>query len=157
MTKTSVTLSGFKELEDVLVNEFPKATSKNVLKRTGMVAMKPLEARIKELAPERKGVLASSVKTQSVKAKRIKGSSRFETQKGVTIVTGPSSAKGADSAGGNAAWQEFGTVNMPANPYVRPAADSELPVVLGIVRTELALQIEKVRVRAAKKAAKINV
>lgn len=145
-------LSGFDELERALVEEFPKATSKNILRRTGIAAMKRIESRAKELAPKQEGALAASIATKPVKAKRI-SSSRFAAQTGVTIATGPTSRK-PDGPGGNAAWQEFGTVKMPANPFMRPAADAEGQAVIGDVRDELATQIEKARKRIARKAAR---
>lgn len=149
---TTFKLTGFKELERALVEELPKATAKSVLRRTGINAMKRIENRAKELAPRDDGALIASITTKPVKAKRT-SRTRYESQSGITIATGPTSRR-ADDPGGNPAWQEFGTVNMPANPYMRPAADSEIPAVLNDVRDELALQIEKARKRIARKAAK---
>lgn len=53
-----------------------------------------------------------------------------------------------------AGWQEEGTVKMPANPYMRPAADASSDTVIDIVRSDLAVQVAKARKRIAKKAAK---
>lgn len=145
-------LTGFDDLERALVEEFPRATSKNILKRAGIGAMKRIETRAKELAPKQEGALADSIATKQVKAKR-SSRTRFEAQSGVTIATGPTSRK-PDGPGGNASWQEFGTVKMAANPFMRPAVDGEAEAVIGDVRTELALQIEKARKRIARKAAR---
>ncbi len=148
----AIKLVGFEDLERSLVEEFPKATSKNILKRTAIGAMKRIENRAKELAPKQEGALAASIATKQVKAKR-SSRTRFEAQSGVTVATGPTSRK-PDGPGGNASWQEFGTVKMAANPFMRPAADGELPGVLDHVKAELALQIEKARKRIARKAAR---
>lgn len=153
MSRVDFRLEGFEELEKALVEEFPKATSKNILKRAGINAMMQIEARAKELAPKEEGALAASIATKPVKAKRQAGSARFEAQNGITIATGPTSRK-PDGPGGNAAWQEFGTVKMAANPFMRPAIDGQAEAVIGDVRTELALQIEKARKRIAAKLAR---
>lgn len=150
--KIEVKTYGFRELERALVEELPKATARNVLRRTGIKSLKQLEGRAKELAPKDDGTLAESITTKPVKAKRA-SRDRYQSQSGVTIATGPTSRR-SDSAGGNAAWQEFGTVNMPANPFMRPAIDSEAGGVIDVVRSELATEIGKAKSRIAKKAAK---
>jgi HK97 gp10 family phage protein len=150
--KVSVKTHGFDELERALVSDFPKATAKNILRRAAINALKPIEARAKQLAPKDDGTLAESITTKPVKARRA-SRDRYESASGVTIATGPTSRR-ADDPGGNAAWQEEGTVNMPANPFMRPAWDAGHDQVLDTVRTELALQIDKARARIARKLAK---
>lgn len=140
---------GFKELEQALVSELPKATAKSVLRRTAINAMKHIEARAKQLAPRDEGDLAESITTKNVKAVRV-SRTRYAASKGVAVATGPTGRE----EGGNAAWQEFGTVNMAAQPFMRPAADGESKTVIDDVRTELTSQIEKARKRIASKTAK---
>lgn len=152
MATVNYKLIGFEELERALVEELPKATAKNVLRRAGINAMKRIENRAKQLAPRDDGALAASITTKPVKAKRA-SRTKYEAQSGVTIATGPTSRR-PDSPGGNAAWQEHGTVKMPANPYMRPSADSEGPAVINDIREELAIQIGKAKTRIARKAAK---
>ncbi len=142
-------LENFKELENALATEMPKATARNVLRRTGTNAMKRIEDREKQLVPVDEGVLRDSITTKPVKAARV-SRTRFAASSGVEVATGPTGR----AEGGNAAWQEFGTVHMPASPYARPAADSEGMNVIGDVRDELALQVNKAKARIAKKAAK---
>jgi HK97 gp10 family phage protein len=144
----SVQLRGFSELERALTDELPKATSKNILRRTALNAMKPIEERAKELAPKDDGTLAASITTKVVKAKRV-SRTKFASS-GVTVATGPTGRP----EGGNAAWQEFGTVKQAAQPYMRPAGDYESDAALDIIRDELAAQINKARKRIARKAAK---
>jgi HK97 gp10 family phage protein len=145
----SIQLRGFSELERALKDELPKATSKNILRRTALNAMKPIEERAKELAPKDDGTLAASITTKVVKAKRV-SRTKFASSDGVTVATGPTGRP----EGGNAAWQEFGTVKQAAQPYMRPAGDYESDAALDIVRDELAAQIDKARKRIARKAAK---
>jgi HK97 gp10 family phage protein len=149
MVKVTVQTHGFKELEAVLVNDLPKTTAKNVLKRAAIEAMKRIEARAQELAPKDDGTLADSITTKPVKAQRT-SRTRYASQSGVTVATGPTGRP----EGGNAAWQEFGTVNMPANPFMRPAADSESGAVIDDVRAALVAQIDKAKARIARKLAK---
>lgn len=145
-----VKLTGFRELERALAEELPKATARNVLRRTAIGAMDRLKSRAQQLAPVGDGTLRDSITTKQAKAKRSKGSVKFDRSSGVEVLTGPTGRE----EGGYAAFQEFGTVNMPANPYMRPAADAEGQAVVEQVRDELAAQIEKAKERIARKAAK---
>jgi len=147
--KVTVTTQGFKELERALIEELPKATAKSVLRRTAIKAMKPLEARAKQLAPIDDGGLRDSITTKPVKAKR-ESRTRYASQSGVTVATGPTGRP----EGGNPSWQEFGTVDMPANPYMRPSWDSEHGAILDTVKAELTTQITKAKGRIARKAAR---
>lgn len=151
-----VNLSGFRELEQALV-ELETLTGKTttgraVLRRTGIAAMKPLEARAKQLAPRDDGELADSITTKQAKARRRRGSVRFERSSGVEILTGPA-PKGTITKA-NAGWQERGTVDMLANAYMRPAADAEGQGVVDKVREILTREIGKAAKRIANKAAK---
>lgn len=149
--KTTFKTKGFAELERALAEDLPRATAKNVLTRTGKNAMKRIERKMSELAPKAEGTLSESMKTEKVKARRMRGG-RYARSTGVEIQTGPAPAKPIDRA--NASWQEDGTVNMPPNPYARPAADIEGRNVVKEVRDTLAEEINKAKARIAKKAAK---
>lgn len=150
--KAEFRLEGFDELERALAEDLPKATAKNVLLRVGKKGMKPVEDAAKRYAPKESGTLSQSITTKKAKAQRIPGSRRFARQNGVTIVTGPAPEGKLDKA--NAGWQERGTVNMAANPYMRPAADSELDNTLRSVKDDLKTEIEKAKQRIARKLAK---
>lgn len=149
MAKTMIKTHGFRELERAL-SELPKATGKNVLRRAANEAMQRVETRAKELAPKDSGDLADGITTKPVKAKRV-SRTRYASQSGVAVATGPT---GRRQEGGYAGWQEFGTVAMPARPYMRPAADAEAEAVIDDVREVLAAQIAKAAARIARKAAK---
>lgn len=150
MSRTTVKLEGFDELERALVEELPRATSKNVLRRSAIAAMARVEERAKQLVPLDKGELRDSIRTKVARAKRQRGSVKFAASSGVEVHTGPTGRP----EGGNAAWQEYGTVKMPAQPFMRPAADEELPNVLDDVQAELTTQIDKARKRIARKLAR---
>jgi HK97 gp10 family phage protein len=152
--KTTARLVGFKELASALEAELPKATRKNITRRAAIDALKPLEQRAKALAPKDDGALANSITTKPAKAKRVSRTRYASTSGSISVMTGPTSGRGADSAGGNAAWQEFGTVKMPANPYMRPAADTEGQDTVDRLGEALAVQIDKAKARIARKAAR---
>lgn len=153
-----VKLTGFRELERALAEELPKATARNVLRRTAVNAMERMRRKMGDLAPrdeaDRDGNgqhLADTMRTQPADARlsRLLGTSR---QHGVVVLTGP--APLGRRARANAGWQEDGTVKMPPNSYARPAADTEARAVIDDVRDELKLQIEKAKARIARKAAR---
>lgn len=148
--KVTIKTVGFRELEKALANDLPRATAKNTLRRSAVNVMKSrIESRARQLAPKERGQLADGIATKPTKAQRT-SRTRYASQSGVSVSTGPTGRP----EGGNAAWQEEGTVNMPANPYMRPAADSQGEAVINDIRDELATQIGKAKARIARKLAK---
>lgn len=143
-------VTGFRELERALAEELPKATARAAMLRTAKKVMEPVREGMERRAPELTGTLSEGMKTQVVKAKR-QSRARFERSSGVSVNTGPTTAR---QEGGNPAWQEFGTEKMPAHPYARPTADAEGPGVIEAVREELTSQIDKAKARIAKRAAR---
>lgn len=143
--------SGFRQLDEALKN-LPRATAKNVLKRTAIKAMKRIEDGMAERAPKDEGTLAQSIRTQSVKATRQRGQVRFDARNGVEVITGPAPEGRMDRA--NAGFQEFGTVKMAANPYARPTADAENVGVVEDIKEILTEEIDKAVARAARRAAR---
>lgn len=149
--KINLAAKGFAELERALAEELPKVTAQRTLTASATKAMKRIENRMTELAPEDEGDLKRSMKTAKVKAKRQRGG-RYARSTGVEIQTGPAPTGKINRA--NAGWQEEGTVNMRANPYARPAIDAEGPHVIAEVREVLKDKIEKAKARIARKAAR---
>jgi HK97 gp10 family phage protein len=138
-------IEGLKELEDAL-RELPKATGKNVLKRALMDAGEPILDAARSAAPQLTGALkrshASGTKlTRSQKKQNVPESA-------VEIYVGPGGLVQAIT-------QEFGTVNAPAQPFMRPAWDANKQTALNMVRQSLADEIEKARARLARKAARL--
>lgn len=152
--KSSLEMKGFGGLKDGLLEleQFTGRTNtgKNAVKRGMIKAMKRIEDHAKALAPKDTGKLAKSITTKPVKAKRI-SRRRYARTDGIAVQTGP---KGKRIEGGNAAWQEYGTVTMPARPYMRPAADAEGQAVVddlaGILQEEIGKSVERARRKAAR-------
>jgi HK97 gp10 family phage protein len=145
-----VEVKGFRELEKALAEELPKATAKNALRRAMVATMKShIEEPAKQLAPRERGTLEKGITTKSAKAKRT-SRTRYARSTGLTVETGPTGRP----EGGNAAWQEFGTVKMPPHPYMRPAADSGGQKVIDDIRDNLKAEIDKAKARIARKAAR---
>lgn len=150
MTKVTFQMAGMRELQRALADELPRAVAKNVLKRSGIAVMrKHIEGPAKARAPRDRGRLADGIDTQPVKAKRGAGG-RYARSDTIEIATGPTGRP----EGGNASWQENGTVDSPAQPYMRPTADEGGPLVIADIRDEMASQIDKSRARIARKAAR---
>jgi HK97 gp10 family phage protein len=137
-------VEGLRELERALA-ELPKATAKNTLKRTLKLAAQPIADEAQRLAPRDTGKLAEGIMVTTKKPKKHKPKSGRAFAE---VYIGPK----ARSVG--AVPQEFGTVNHPAQPYMRPAWDSKKMTALDIIRSELGNQITKAAARLAKKAAR---
>ncbi len=152
--KFSTKTTGFEGLEDALIEleQFSgrTTTGKNAVQRGIKNAMKRVENKAKSLVPVGEGDLRDSITTKKERAKRQRGSAKFARQTGISMLTGPTGKQ----EGGNPAWQEFGTVKMTPQPYMRPAADSEGQKVIADVAKELQDAVMKSVARARKKAAR---
>lgn len=142
---------GFKELEQSLIEELPKATARNVLRRAATNALEPVAERMSQLAPRDSGTLAGSMRVQPARAKlaRAIGVPRKD---GVVVLAGPGPENTTDRS--NAFFQEFGTVKQSAQPYARPAADTDAQAAVRDVRRALTEEVEKAKARIARKAAR---
>lgn len=149
--KTKV--EGFAGLEDALIEleqlSGRTTTGKNAVQRGMRKALQRIEDKAKSLVPVEEGALRDSIKTRKKRARRGAGGI-YLRETGITMMTGPTGRQ----EGGNAAWQEEGTVKMPAQPYMRPAADSEGQAVVDDVARTLRDEVMKSVGRARKKAAR---
>ena len=168
-------VQGLAELDRAL-GELPKATARNVLKRTLVKAAQPIAAAAEARLPSpgrtgeghlrRRGIYVTPLKPVGADAGKAAfsqalndGASRAEAGAALRearaqdpnhfaeIFIGP----GRDPA---AMMQEFGTVHHPPQPYMRPAFDSEAMTALSLIRTELGTEIEKSAARLARKRAR---
>ncbi len=152
--KMGVKLEGLAGLEEALVEleQFTGRTTsgKNAVQRGMRKALASIEARAKQLVPEDSGKLRESIATKKARARRGAGG-RYLRESGIEMLTGPTGRE----EGGVGAFQEFGTVNMPASPFMRPAADAGADQVItevaGLLRDEITKTAERARKRAAKK------
>jgi HK97 gp10 family phage protein len=151
MTRGGFKIEGLKGLEEALV-ELEQMTGKintgrNAVQRGLIKAMRRIEDRARQLAPVDDGDLRNSITTKKARAKRT-SRDRFARETGVEIHTGP-----AGKGSGFAYFNEFGTINAPPHPFMRPAADSESEAVVAEVAKVLREEIDKTVARAKKRAA----
>jgi HK97 gp10 family phage protein len=161
-----VSTSGFKALDEALA-ELPKATARNVLKRTLVKAGEPIAQKARDLVPVASGDLKDSIAV-SAKIKNKVGNAEFAEAmrqglgKGAAVQALRDARRGANASFaemyvGPAVPQgfyghlvEFGTSHMAAEPFMRPAWDAEQRTALDIIRSELGSQI----IAAAKRLAR---
>lgn len=146
-----VRLEGFRELDRALA-ELPKATGKNVLRRVAKGALEPMANQAAALAPERTGKLSFSISVGERRTRRVKRENKFDTRTGIQMAMGPASGSGA--ALNYAAFAEFGTVDTPAKPYIRPAWDAGAMRALDFVKQRLGSEIQRSADKLAVKRAK---
>ena len=146
MARQTVRIEGLRDLEKAL-RELPKATGKNVLKRTLTTSTKPVEEDARRLAPKRTGELAKSI-TIGPKSRIVR---RQRGDIGMTATVEMFVGAGALP---HAHLLEFGTATQPPRRFLTPAWDANQEKVLGSIKSDLASEIEKARARLAKKAAR---
>lgn len=166
---TTVKIEGFRELEDSL-KQFSRSTGKNVLGRALAKAAEPVRAAAEAKAPKDTGALQLSIKTIIRRNLRNKGMvlAVIGPQMGAyrTLTNPTPYVRGVkrgtmrtyqigSSPGVYGNWVEFGTSDTPAQPFMRPAWEAHKDGALEIMKTELAVEIDKAAARAARKAAKL--
>lgn len=125
-----------------------KATQKNILVRTLKAAAKPIDDMASSLAPRDTGKLQVSVITGTQLTRRQKSSAYKAGKLGVAEVhVGTQLSRGL--------FNEFGTYKMTAQPFLRPAWDTNKNRALDIIGKELWVQIKKATDREAKKRGKV--
>lgn len=160
--KASVSISGFRELEKAL-GQLPKATGRNVLRRTLIKAGEPIAEEARRLAPVESGDLRDSIQV-STRVKNKVGRAEFAAamraglgkQAAVSALraarreakgeasfaeafVGPARGKGVIRY---AHLVEFGGArNKPPKPFMRPAWDARQRQALDIIRRELGNEI----------------
>lgn len=174
--RVTVKFEGGRELDRAL-SELPRSLQRGVLTRTLRKAGEPIRAAAAGFAAKDTGELAASISV-SPKISNSVGKSEFAAAmkaglgKGAAVkalrdarrsaggeastaimFVGPAQAKTKKDAIKRIA-NEFGTSRMAAQPYMRPAWDSQKDAALGIIRTEMWEEIEKTAKRYAKRMAK---
>ena len=150
----TIRVDGFKEL-DAALQEMKTATARGTVRRAMMKAFQPMADEASRLAPDDPRTpapdLHRTIKVgDAMKAGRsmfVKGFGFNDGQ--VTVWMGPTK-EGYPQA----IMQEFGTVNQPAQPYMRPAWDAGKDRLLEDLGSGLKVEIDKTAARAARKAAR---
>lgn len=155
----SVSVAGFRELEAALA-ELPKATARNVLRRTLIKAGQPIADEASRLAPVDTGKLAGRI-VVSAKIKNKVGNAEYsaalraELGKQAAVSALRQARRDAKGQGSFAEMfvgpargvlryahlVEFGTVKMPPQSFMRPAWDAKKRDALDIIRRELGTEI----------------
>lgn len=138
---------GFRELEKKLASELPKATARNVLRRVAKGALEPMADDAAMNAPEDRGLLAFSISVSEGRTRRAK--TNWNRIRGVQMAMGPASGVGTLYY---ASHVEFGTIDTPAQPYMRPAWDGGKMNALDYVQDNLWREVERAIGRVQKKA-----
>ena len=146
----TITFEGGRELMAAL-EELQGSVQRPVMRRAATKALKPFLDEVKTLAPvaeKQGGALRDSyvIGGPSKLTPKQKGRARRLKDSEVEVYAGTSNPAGL--------LQEFGTVDQPAQPHVRPAWDATQDNVLTTFTREMTVEIEKARQRAARKAAK---
>lgn len=143
---TKFKIEGLKELDDVLKNDFTKATSRNILRRALIKAGTPIAEDARTRAPRLTGQLQTTFGAGPKLSRYQKSITKPESD--VEIYVGPGSLA-------QAVTQEFGTASHPAQPFMRPAWDANRGSVLKTFKEDVETEIDKAAQRAARKAARI--
>lgn len=138
-----VTVEGLKELEKALA-ELPRATGKNVARRTLRKAGEPIAEAGARNAPRDEGHLQESYGVGTKLTRRQRRQHRRRDP--IEVFVGPNDPAAIQT--------EFGNEHQSAHPHLRPAWDSESRTALNIVKSELGNEIEKAAKRLERKAAR---
>lgn len=133
------------------MDELSRATQRNAVRRTLQKAGEPVANTAARLAPHESGSLAFSIVVATQLTRRHKGEQRTRGSE-VEVYIGPAGGQGALFY---ASHQEFGTVNMPANPFMVPAWEGSKTLVLASIVSGLKVEVDKAAKRAARKAARL--
>ena len=151
----TVEATGFKDLEMAL-EELSKSAGKGVLRRSLIKAAQPIADVASSLAPDDPRTTSEdlhreiSVSTKLSKRDKSQHRKMFRDDRAaIEVFVGPST-----KAYPQALLQEFGTVNHPPQPFMRPAWDREAHPTLDRLGQEVWLELDKSIARAERKAAR---
>lgn len=174
--KQTIKVDGLSELEDAL-NELPKATGGNVLKRAILIPAVAFAEAASQAAPiadvdyhHPPGTLKKEIKPGKPKIITAgKAAYAAAMEGGATRSEAAEAAHVANAAAGGTGrravvnvgptrkafygqFQEFGTAHNAPQPFIRPTWDRMKNTLLGMVATSLKSEIDKAAARLAKKA-----
>lgn len=144
MARQVMRVEGLSDLLEGL-QELPKATGKNVLKRFLTEVGEPIADDAANNARRLTGTLQRSFGVSDKLSRRTKQQHKKESA--VEVFAGPGALVQAIT-------EEFGTSRQSPNPTMRPAWDANKQGALNGMAEKLAKEIEKARARIARKAAR---
>lgn len=150
---TTFKIEGLRELERALT-ELPKATGKNVLRRTLLKIGRPIAEAMRVRAPDDPATGGNDLKGSINVATRLSRRQRALHKK--MFKSDRASVEAFVGAGfiPHAHMQEFGTVHHGPQPFARPAWDAEKMRALESVKKELENEIIKSANRLARRRAR---
>lgn len=151
--KVTVKTEGFAEL-DAALGEFTRATAKNILRRAGEKALRPVAAAMAAKAPYDENGDRDLRNSIDVTTKLNNRQKRLNNSPSTVEVYAGPTARTGDNPPPQGIFQEFGTENHPPQAFARPAWDQGRDQVLASVKASLTDEIEKGRKRAARRALK---
>jgi hypothetical protein len=154
----------FKDLLDKIKDDFSEKDTQKILNNAVKIAMQPVLASAKSLAPKDTGALAASLRIEVRKPNTKDKRSIYVNPSDVvigTVTTAPGNVLAAKSftnlksnkkqkgikSDARAIANEFGTGKMAAHPFMRPAIESTAPQTLGALSSSLATALEKYKSR----------
>lgn len=158
MVSTPVRVEGLAELEAALA-ELGKATGRAVLRRVAKKRLQPIAAAMKAKAPDDPGTHGNDLRSSITVSEKLSprqaslagggpkmtaGGFKSEAKNGITVYAGAGPLPQAHMT-------EFGTVNMAAQPWARPAWDSGKNALLPGLGQDLKAEIDKAVARKAKR------
>lgn len=166
MARTDFDLKGLKELHDKL-EELPRGLQRGVLKRAGTEALEPMADHARAIVPVREGALRASIRIESKTIRSASfrasyaafkrgGGARPKMRRGekgtiqVQVVSGGRAAP-------HAVFVEMGTAKMPAEPFMRPAADSQANATIRRLADAIGKHLTKTATRLARRRAKLGI
>lgn len=170
-TTFSVGIVGAIELQEImksLAQDFGPKDSKNILVGAVREAMRPALEAAKANAPVDTGALKASLRIEARKPTKKDKASKYINEGDVaiaTVTTAPGNIlarrtffnektkkkqKGINSDA-RAIAMEFGTANVAAQPYLRPALESNSSVIVNDLSGQIKTAIEKYKAKQARK------
>lgn len=153
------TVTHIEGLEATLANlrELPQRIGRATLRRSLKKAAEPVAIIARNLAPVDEANLARSIVVSSSLTRHARKTRPKEQEVEVYIGPARGAAPGISRYVLNyAAFVEFGTVDTPAQPYLRPAWDRAQPIVLKLFAADLKTQVEAAAGRVSRRFHKIR-
>ena len=149
-----IRVEGLRECEAALA-ELPKATGRNVLRRIGRGSLEPMRNHAASIAPDNPETGAPDLRTSLATVEQRTAKARFRKgQFRSARSTGVAFRMGVPRRVFYGLFQEYGTVKMAANPFMRPANDAGAQAVVDYIADNLKAEIGKATARLARKRAK---